>query len=131
MPYRFSRITLNVCVPSMPAKRYGLAPSYEAVTPITAQCSSCRNNQRGMKRFRRSFSVRPEKWGVPMKWRLWLCTILAFMKVHRADCDRCGWAHECWGADIRNRLEELRRVDPQKPELQPKQGTERPRNDAA
>lgn len=36
--------------------------------------------------------------------------------MHESDCDHCKSLQECWGIDMRRRLEEL---EPQKPERKP------------
>jgi hypothetical protein len=36
---------------------------------------------------------------------------LEFARLHRADCERCGRFQDCWGDDIRKRLEELREFE--------------------
>jgi len=46
-----------------------------------------------------------------VKVRRWICTALALAKLHSADCNRCGEFEECWGDDIRKRLEELREFE--------------------
>lgn len=43
--------------------------------------------------------------------RRWICTALEFAKLHRADCERCGRFEECWGEEVRKRLEELRQIE--------------------
>jgi hypothetical protein len=49
--------------------------------------------------------------GCFVKVRRWLCTALGFAKLHPVDCQRCGRFEECWGNDIRKRLEELREFE--------------------
>lgn len=37
-----------------------------------------------------------------------LCRLLIFLHLHSIDCERCSAFNECWGDDMRKRLEELR-----------------------
>jgi len=36
-----------------------------------------------------------------------LCNVLAVLKMHSQDCDHCKVHQDCWGIDIRKRLQEL------------------------
>jgi len=42
-----------------------------------------------------------------MRLRRLVCIVLAVLKMHRQDCDHCSALQECWGIDMRKRLEEL------------------------
>jgi hypothetical protein len=55
--------------------------------------------------------------------RLRLCNFLTAIKLHNPDCQKCAGFRECWGEEIRKRLEELRRqetvtINPPRPEEQ-------------
>ena len=56
--------------------------------------------------------------GLPMNLRHVLCKGLTVLRMHDPDCDHCYVLQECWGIDMRKRLEEL-----SKPEIQGKLGT--------
>lgn len=43
-----------------------------------------------------------------MTLRRLLCAALSLLKIHEPDCDHCDVLQECWGIDMRKRLEELR-----------------------
>jgi hypothetical protein len=36
-----------------------------------------------------------------------LCTVSAVLKMHSQDCDHCKALRDCWGIDMRKRLQEL------------------------
>lgn len=42
-----------------------------------------------------------------MKLKLLLCKGLGVLKMHGADCSHCNALQECWGLDMKRRLEEL------------------------
>jgi hypothetical protein len=44
-----------------------------------------------------------------MSLRRLLCNVLAVLKMHHQDCDHCNALQECWGIDMRKRLEDLTR----------------------
>lgn len=43
-----------------------------------------------------------------MKWRRWYCAILSFLRIHSNDCEHCNLLPECWGNDVKKRLQDLR-----------------------
>ena len=47
----------------------------------------------------------PVRW--VMKLRRLLCNALSFVRMHRPDCEHCNSVEECWGIDMRKRLQEL------------------------
>jgi hypothetical protein len=53
--------------------------------------------------------------------------------MHRVDCAQCGRYQECWGEDLRHRLEELRQFERQKegPATAQEQATKQTKTDAA
>ena len=42
-----------------------------------------------------------------MKIRNLFCHVLAILKLHKPDCNKCDAIQKCWGTDVRKRLEEL------------------------
>ena len=53
--------------------------------------------------------------GTSSRWfvnfRLWLCYFLKVVGMHKPDCQKCARFEECWGDEIRKRLEELRQQE--------------------
>src|SRR5207302_192067 len=45
-----------------------------------------------------------------VRWRRWFCFLLNFVRLARPDCEHCNQYVECWGTDMRKRLDELRRL---------------------
>src|SRR5207302_5536587 len=43
-----------------------------------------------------------------VRWRRWFCFLLNFVRLARPDCEHCNEYVECWGTDMRKRLDELR-----------------------
>jgi len=41
-----------------------------------------------------------------------VCKVLMYLRIHRADCERCAHLSSCWGDDIRQRLKELLETQP-------------------
>lgn len=48
-----------------------------------------------------------------MGLRLQLCKALTFLGVHRLDCEHCNVYWRCYGEQMRKRLRDLRRQEPQ------------------
>lgn len=66
-----------------------------------------------------------------VKVRRWLCTALDYARLHRADCEECGRLQQCWGEDIRKRLEQLREFERPSRELILPRETKHSSDDAA
>ena len=45
--------------------------------------------------------------GHEMKLRRLICNVSSFLIMRRPNCDRCNALEDCWGIDMRKRLEEL------------------------
>lgn len=46
-----------------------------------------------------------------MNLRPLLCSALSFLRIHPPDCEHCNTVQECWGTDMRKRLEELNKQE--------------------
>lgn len=66
-----------------------------------------------------------------VKVRRWLCTALEYAGLHRADCEKCGRFQQCWGEEIRKRLEQLREFERPSHELILPRENKRSNDDAA
>jgi len=60
-----------------------------------------------------------------------VCMALECARLHRADCEKCGRSQQCWGEEMRKRLEELRKFERPSHELILPREAKRSSDDAA
>ena len=53
------------------------------------------------------------------KLRHLLCKAMFVLKVRDLNCDHCKALQECWGIDMRKRIEELRPQEPERKLVEP------------